>query len=170
MIGSNAGTGISAANALVWVDQGQGVFYANNAVARVTYDFVATPTYVTVREGFAADVFDERTLDTVVVERDEADKRALALLMSHLTPEQARQYRMERQFEVRTAERRYRIRHGWAGNIEQLDGKGIVVARFCIHPSFPVPTDDNVLSQKLMIEANEELFLRTANRTLVAAR
>lgn len=41
------------------------------------------------------------------------------------------------------------------------------VARYCLHPKKPHPTDDTCLAQMLLLEEDENLFLRTANESLV---
>ncbi len=87
-----------------------------------------------------------------------------------LDPEQRAQFRKERYFEVITGGRRYRVKHGWAGNVFRLNEQGQETDRFCIHPTREIPVADNLVSQKLLLEANEAEFLRIANRTrLVAA-
>jgi hypothetical protein len=101
--------------------------------------------------------------------RDEADKRAEALLAAHLTPRQREQYREHRYFEVITRTGRYRLAHGWAGNVHRVDDQDRLVERFCIHPARVVPYADNLLAQKLMLETDEERFLRVANKTRLAA-
>lgn len=103
-----------------------------------------------------------------------AQRRARDLLMSMLDEVQAEQWRAERAFTIETADgaRRYRIRHGIAGNIMLVkDGDreapaGSWLRRFCFHAYHPdgqIPVEDHVLAQKLYIEANEEDFLRLAN-------
>lgn len=59
--------------------------------------------------------------------------------------------------------RRYRIRRGRAGNVHRLDEQGREVRRYCIHPVIACPDEDTMLTQKLWLENDEELFLRTAN-------
>lgn len=106
---------------------------------------------------------------------DEADKRAAALLLANLTAEQAEDYRRTQSFVVvqplqfgRPA-RRYRITFRLAGNVYLLDDEGLDVERYCIHAQEPIPVADNMLAQKLMLEADEEQFLRVANRTRLRA-
>ena len=99
---------------------------------------------------------------------DAANKRAEELLTFMLDEDQKKRYAADRCFEVvagNTGERRrYLVKYGWAGNVEQIDENGRQVARFCIHPRNIVPVPDNMLAQKLMLESNEEEFLRIANR------
>jgi len=109
-------------------------------------------------------------------EREEANKRAEALLHSLLSQEQLSQYRKQRTFDVlttRTGEtRRYRIEHGVAGNIYRLDDNGKPVERFCIHidQRAGYPVADNLIVQKLLLEADEEQFLQIANRSIIDRR
>lgn len=58
--------------------------------------------------------------------------------------------------------RTYRIRRGVAGNVSLLGPDGRAVKSFCAHPD-GVPSPDVMLSQKLMLETNEDMFLRIAN-------
>jgi hypothetical protein len=103
--------------------------------------------------------------------RDRADKTAEKLLLDHLSAEQRKQYAEERHFEIVRdgGRRRYRIKHGWAGNVEVYNEAGKLIERLCIHPDLPVPYPDNMLAQKLLLEADEKLFRKTANITRVAA-
>jgi hypothetical protein len=103
--------------------------------------------------------------------RDAADKRAERLLLQFLSSDQEVQYRASRYFEVLSKDgmRRYRIRRGWAGNVTVIDPKGREVEQLCIHPNVSVPPEDNLLAQKLLLEADEEKFRRTANITRLVA-
>ncbi|GAC1530511.1 MAG: hypothetical protein NVS2B16_37430 [Chloroflexota bacterium] len=95
-----------------------------------------------------------------------AESKAHRLLLSLLTDEQAAQYRSERAFEVRAPSgRRYRLKHGWASNIEVLNDEGRTIERLCVHPNQSVPYADNLLMQKLGIETSEEQLRRIANIT-----
>jgi hypothetical protein len=107
-----------------------------------------------------------------------ASRVAEELLLDHLTPAQREEWVTHRYFHVETADgrRRYRIDYGLAGNIhlvkcdEPVTGKhGIPLRagnRFCAHvyhPDGPIPNEDNVLAQKLLLETSEEEFLAMAN-------
>lgn len=105
-------------------------------------------------------------------QRKEAADRAAALLSDHLAPEQRETFEKQRHFVVhsRDGQRRYRVEYGTAGNVKLLNAEGKAVAKFCIHPvDSRIPTEDVMLTQKLMIEGDEESFLRIANRTALAA-
>lgn len=97
-----------------------------------------------------------------------AQSRALDLLIKHLTPEQRETFQKNKWFIVeggRTG-RRYRIRDkgNMVANIDVLEGNSIA-HRLCGHcAAHEIPLADNLLAQKLMIEADEEAFLRIANR------
>lgn len=100
-----------------------------------------------------------------------ADNKAEALLMSLLSPEQRDHYRRLQCFEVLTTRngerRRYQIRQGIAGNIYRLDESGAAIESFCIHAAGDYPTADHMVAQMLMLQSNEEQFLRVANRTRI---
>lgn len=101
----------------------------------------------------------------------ESSKRATALLIQHLDKAQVADFRANRQFIVHSRDgvRRYRVDYGRAGNVKLLGDGDRVVAKFCIHPDSPCPNEDVMLAQKLMLETDEEEFLRIANRIAVAA-
>jgi hypothetical protein len=101
---------------------------------------------------------------------EEALARAERLLLSCLDEIQRDRFQKERVFEViGRSRRRYLVEYGWAGNVKILDETGKAVTKLCIHPVRPVPVPDNLLAQKLMIETDEEQFLKTANHTRLAA-
>jgi hypothetical protein len=100
-------------------------------------------------------------------ERSEAARtRAHALLLSHLTPAQRQTFEANKWFVVEggRSKTRYRIRsHACAGNIELLDGEQ-VTHRLCGHCDHTIPLGDQLLAQKLMLELDEDEFLKLANR------
>jgi hypothetical protein len=100
-----------------------------------------------------------------------AIEKATALLREHISAAQWRQLEEFGHFDAIGARtgRRYQIRHGYAGNIVGLDVAGRPDVQYCIHPDMRMPTEDVMLAQVLLIECNEELFLRTANATRVRA-
>jgi hypothetical protein len=101
-------------------------------------------------------------------QRKEADAKADELLRKHLSLRQRRQYRRNRSFCVRARDgTQFRIKHGWAGNIEELNAAGKPVNRFCIHPVDSVPYADNLLAQKLLLETDPDKFRKIANRTAI---
>ena len=99
-----------------------------------------------------------------------AESTAERLLVEHLDEKQLEQFRNHRYFEVilENSRRVYRIKHGWAGNIEVFED-GRLVETVCIHPRTQVPHSDNLLAQKLLLEADEFRFRQIANITRRAA-
>lgn len=99
-------------------------------------------------------------------ERRRACERAHALLVAMLDVKQREQYERDRFFEVisRHSKRRYRVRQGTHGNVRLLDEHGAEVVRYCAQP-LGVPDEDAMLAQKLMLEHEEDSFLRVANQT-----
>lgn len=102
-------------------------------------------------------------------ERLMAGKRAQELLLSILDERQRSEFREHRAVTVCSRSgRRYRVRHGWAGNVDEIiDGQ--TRAHYCIHPRGGCPPEDNMLAQVLLLTHDEEQFHRVANRTPVAA-
>ena len=99
-------------------------------------------------------------------ERASAEKRALELLVSALTPEQAACYQERSYFDLKCGETVYRIRKGSVRNIEVIQ-KGRTVKVLCAHPNGGLPVHDVVLAQKLALETDEQSFLRVANVSMV---
>lgn len=100
-----------------------------------------------------------------------AEARARELLLSVLSDQQREEYERTKAFRVKAADgKEYRLKHGWAGNVEELDEFGKAIARLCIHPSAAIPEADNLVAQKLMIETDPESFRRIANRTPIGTR
>jgi hypothetical protein len=98
----------------------------------------------------------------------QAEEKALALLLSWLSPEQAWQYKSQQQFEVIGSDTgtRYRIRHGQMANIDQLDCAGKRVCKWCFIPAGSLPTGDCMLAQKIALETFETKVLAISNRLL----
>lgn len=105
-----------------------------------------------------------------------ARAKARDLLEQHLTAEQRAQLARDNFFVVRSQQDRlYRIyAAGQAGNIrrivpaaQHLQDRGqefVERERYCIHPrQHSVPDADAMLLQKLLLETNEDEFLRVAN-------
>lgn len=91
--------------------------------------------------------------------RKRAERTAEALLRSQLTAEQRAEYDRLQRFHVVVGDRTYRIRRGWAGNIDLIED-GAAVERWCVHPRQSVPVPDNLLAQKLMLECGQADELR----------
>lgn len=101
------------------------------------------------------------------------NSKALALLLSLLSPEQRAQFESPARGQVRYfdcighhSKRRYRIKEGSHGNIYLMEGDR-AVTKYCAQPE-GVPLHDSMLAQKFQIEADEEAFLAVANATRVA--
>lgn len=98
-------------------------------------------------------------------EKEKAKKRAEELLLSFLTPEQRDELERLNHFHLIVGERKYRIKRGRSRNIELLDASGKPVEKLCAHPRDYIPDADTMLAQKLMLETDEEAFLKMANHT-----
>ena len=112
----------------------------------------------------------EQTRQEAIISRHwiKARKRANELLLSQLTPEQRKTFKDNKWFVVEGGEskQRYRIRavDHLVANIDVLDGES-VKHRLCAHADLAtIPLGDQLLAQKMMIEAAEDEFLRVANR------
>ena len=95
----------------------------------------------------------------------EAQERAEALLRDLLTEEQYRQLGRRGYLEVSSPSRPRRVyrvpRH--QGQVKVYED-GVAIMALCVQPIEPVPDGDVVVMHKLMIEGNEEEYLRIANR------
>lgn len=92
----------------------------------------------------------------------EAHERSMRLLRSALS-ERQREELARGYFEVcAPSGRRYRVYSDSAsGNVQEHDDRGHL-STYCAHP-VGVPLGDQLLAQKLMLETDEEEFLRVAN-------
>jgi hypothetical protein len=100
-----------------------------------------------------------------------ARERAEALLRELLTEGEYAQLTRRGYLEVRSPaqpQRTYRVpRH--RGQVEVCEC-GIPIMRLCVQSVEPIPDGDAVLMHKLMIEGNEEAYLRIANRFAPSGR
>jgi hypothetical protein len=98
--------------------------------------------------------------------RSEAEKRAMVLLRSWLTPEQDKQWVARREFEVIGCDTgtRYRITHRAVMNVHQLDPAGHTVSQWCFAPEGGLAPGDILLAQKIALETMERKVLALANR------
>jgi hypothetical protein len=101
--------------------------------------------------------------------RTEADKRALALLRSWLTPEQDEQWAARGEFDVigNDTGTRYRITYRAVMNVHQLDETGQPVKQWCFAPVGGLATGDVLLAQKIALETMERKALALANSVRV---
>ena len=96
----------------------------------------------------------------------ESKARARTLLIEHLDPVQRESYEKHGLFIVETPKKnRYRL--GQHVGPRKLSGDKDTVS-YCIHTQ-GIPREDELLGFKLLLEANEEEFLKTANATALAA-
>lgn len=105
---------------------------------------------------------------------DTAKNRARRLLFSMLSPMQQKQLDEKNHFDLTVhgqdgSQRVYRIEYGYQGNVKLLGPDGQPVRRYCIHADSRLPYEDQMLAQKLLLEANEQDFLRIANMTNLRA-
>jgi len=133
---------------------------------RLGVDLGETPEQLALRQRQAAAAREDRL--RVEGERALARQKAQALLEQHLDEPQREQLRDRGFFELTVhskggEQRRYRIHRGRHGYVRRLDERGREVRRYCIHPMIQCPDEDTMLTQKLWLENDEELFLRTAN-------
>lgn len=103
-------------------------------------------------------------------ERQRARERAAIILREHLTDAQKAELADKRYFTIRTLrpqgeERIYRIHRGRSRNVEQVDQNGKRLKTLCIHPDISCPDEDTMLAQKLLLESEEDQFLRIANHS-----
>ena len=93
------------------------------------------------------------------------ERRGVDLLLANLTPEQRRQYRRERNFDVVGGQSgtRYRLWHCFQQNIEELDGNGRRRWVWCFHPRETLVLGDVLLAQKTALELFESEAIRIAH-------
>lgn len=96
-------------------------------------------------------------------------EKAKKLLFSMLTDEQKESWEKKKHFEVLVKGKLYRIRK--SSTVRLLDDEKKEKISYCIHPSYDyrLPEDDVALAQKLLLETDEEAFLRIANATRLAS-
>jgi hypothetical protein len=97
--------------------------------------------------------------------RNKAERKAIALLRSWLTPQQDRQWLCRGEFEVVGCETgtRYRLTSSRAMNIQQLDSGGRTVRSWCFMPAGGLVLGDMLLAQKIALETMEREALALAN-------
>jgi len=95
--------------------------------------------------------------------RERAKKKALSLLRQNVSAKQWKDYKELGYFEVISQKGNvYRIYEGRSRNVKKIvDGK--VAEILCAHPGLQVPNPDTLLSQKLMLECEEDTFRNIAN-------
>ncbi len=96
-----------------------------------------------------------------------SERRAADLLRDILTPEQVRQLLWHGYLEVPSPtepHRTYRVPR-IKGYVQVMEN-GRAIMRLCLQPVECLPDADVVVLHKLMIEANEEMYLQKANKYL----
>jgi hypothetical protein len=97
--------------------------------------------------------------------RTDAEKRAMSLLRSWLTPEQDQQWTARGEFDVIGSDTgtRYRITYRAMMNVHQLDEAGRLVTQWCFTPAGNLAPGDVLLAQKIALETMEREALALAN-------
>jgi hypothetical protein len=93
------------------------------------------------------------------------EQRGVDLLLTNLTPQQRRQYRRDRHFDVIGGQSgtRYRLWHCFQQTIVELDGSGRRRGIWCFHPRETLVLGDVLLAQKTALELFEGEALRVAH-------
>ena len=94
------------------------------------------------------------------------EQRGLKLLREWLSQEQLTQYDAHRYFEVIGCHtgKRYRICHGTAANVFELDDAGLPREGWCFVPNDHLVAVDVMLAQKIALETDERGALASANK------
>ncbi|HLI08670.1 MAG TPA: hypothetical protein VKV40_19055 [Ktedonobacteraceae bacterium] len=96
-----------------------------------------------------------------------AERRAAGLLHDTLTPEQCQQLVWRGYLEIPSPTEPLRVyRVPRTKGYVQVIENGRAVMRLCLQPIECLPDADLVVLHKLMIEANEEVYLQKANKYL----
>lgn len=105
-----------------------------------------------------------------VTREERAQERARALLLSLLSEGERQRYADSNEVIVTGSHgSRYKVTHGYQGNVYRIDEGGNVLASYCAHPRMHIgydetlPMEDAMIAQILTIRTNEEEFLRIAN-------
>jgi hypothetical protein len=101
-----------------------------------------------------------------IVLKDDAETRGQHLLREWLSPEQRAQFDAHTYFDVIGCHtgKRYRIRHGYQVNVEELDEKGQRAFGWCFGPRGNLVAGDVMLAQKIALETGENATLAIANQ------
>ena len=100
-----------------------------------------------------------------------SEARGLELLREWLSPEQLAQYDANSYFEVTgcNSGKRYRICHGTALNVYEIDLAGNPRNGWCFVPNAPLVAGDVMLAQKIALETDERGALVVAKKFLPSA-
>jgi hypothetical protein len=146
----------------VWCEQQEVLQSSQQEVLQSSQPVHLNPEEVRIRER-------AHILAQEQIARDkEAEKRALELLRSCLTPYQLKHFIKHNSIPVTTKKGNlYVIQKGVAGNIKKMI-QDKAVESLCCHPNYDFPTEDCMLTQKLMLENDEDGFRKIANITPTA--
>lgn len=94
--------------------------------------------------------------------------KSKAILEAHLLPEQVEEFRAKDEFHVQGADGfKYLITNGYQHNVFRIeDGRRIF--EYCIVTRGFLPVYDQMLAQKLLLQANPEMFHRVTNTWALA--
>ena len=97
---------------------------------------------------------------------DVREERGIKLLREWLSTRQREQYDAFRHFDIIgiDSKKRYRIHHGSAQNVCELDEDGRPLVGWCFMPSGHLVAGDVMLAQKIAIETDERAALLVAQR------
>jgi len=100
-----------------------------------------------------------------------SEARGLELLREWLSPEQLAQYDANSYFEVTGCDsgKRYRICHGTALNVYEIDLAGNPRNGWCFVPNAPLVAGDVMLAQKIALETDERGALIVAKNFMPSA-
>ncbi|MDA9450779.1 MULTISPECIES: hypothetical protein [unclassified Bradyrhizobium] len=106
------------------------------------------------------------TLYQAAKEEKTVQARALRLLRSWLSPQQRLEFERKGYFDVVGCDtgKRYRIRRGTSGNVNEIDEYGRLGTGWCFVPLGSLVEGDVMLAQKVALETDEERALSIANR------
>lgn len=155
---------LATGNTTVW-EQWNTQYFTVNATA------TNTVVWASWNEGYQA-IYQQQFFNPQVAAADNLKKveaartRAKEFLIEHLSPAQKESYEKHGMFIVEGSQgNRYRLAHSNAPR-KVRDDKD--VTSYCIH-TYGVPREDELLGFKLLLEADEDEFLKTANATALAA-
>jgi hypothetical protein len=100
-----------------------------------------------------------------------SEARGLKLLREWLSPEQLAQYDANSYFDVTGCDsgKRYRICHGTAMNVYEIDFAGNPRNGWCFVPNAPLVAGDVMLAQKIALETDERGALVVAKNFMPTA-
>jgi hypothetical protein len=103
--------------------------------------------------------------------QESREARGITLLSEWLTIDQRAQFEAEKCFEVIGCDtgKRYRILHGTAVNVHELNEDGRPLMGWCFVPRGDLVPGDVMLAQKIALETNERAALAVANHFPVHA-